>query len=269
MELRRLYKDDDSSISNCPSVYDTGEQDLVVQGVEVDPETAKQVRHLAAGERAVRINRDTVVTAVHRMRRSDDNRELEPTNPEYHALFDRAQHSVFRLELLQHYADPDEAEAIRRWQAGEPVQRHSDADWWAELVRRMHARGGAVQRVHVVVEPPSDYIHFELAMYAFNVADGEDVRILPVGSLDQLVDLPGHDFWLFDSQTLAVLRYTEAGELDTVEVVDDPAAVVRHNRWRDVALAQAIPYRDYMLTRDLAPVPFGEEEVGRADHVPA
>ena len=37
-----------------------------------------------------------------------------------------------------------------------------------------------MQRVHVVTEPLSDYIRFELTGYAPNVEAGEDVRVISV-----------------------------------------------------------------------------------------
>jgi uncharacterized protein DUF6879 len=247
MGLTRLYKDDSSSITGCPSVYEADGADLVVQGPEVDADTAGQLVSPLAGERAVRISRHTIATALHRLRHPDSHREIEPFGAEHYRLFEDFEFSAFRLELLQRYDDPGEAEAIRRFRAGEPIHPPEDAGWWAGLVGRARARGATVQRVHVVVEPPSDYLCFELAVYAASVACGEDVRILPVAAGEQAeLGLPGHDYWLFDSRTLAVLRYDAAGRLVTVELVSDPAAVVRHNHWRDAALARSIPYDVYM-----------------------
>jgi len=246
MQLRRLYKDDSSSITGCPTVYDTDGADLVVQGPEVDGDTARQVQHPLPGERAVRINRDTVTTALHRLRHPDSSREIEPFGTEFYSLFEGFKYSAFRLELLQRYTDPGEAEALRRFHAGEPVLGPDDAGWWAELLRSARVRGAIVQRVHVVTEPLTDYLRFELEVYAHSVAAGEDIRILPVAPGEQDLDLPGHDYWLFDSRTLAVLGYDTDGRLDTVELVGDPAAVVRHSYWRDAALARAVPYAVYM-----------------------
>ncbi|AUY50265.1 hypothetical protein EH183_16465 [Streptomyces sp. CB01881] len=54
------------------------------------------------------------------------------------------------------------------------------------------------------------------------------------------------DFWLFDSHTLAVLHFTDAGELLGAEIVTDPVVVVEHARWLDAAFHHAQPYRSFV-----------------------
>ena len=85
---------------------------------------------------------------------------------------------VFRLETLDWYDAPNEHEPYARFLAGEPV----DPAWrepWKRLVRGVRASGRIMERVHVVSEPVSDYIRFELLhVYPANVEAGEDVRIL-------------------------------------------------------------------------------------------
>ena len=90
--------------------------------------------------------------------------------------FENATRSIFRLETLQHYAgDPnfDRFLARKTWRDTES-KRH-----WVNLVRRRVGQGVCMQRVHVVTEPWSDYIRFELTWsYPPNVAAGEDIRIV-------------------------------------------------------------------------------------------
>lgn len=250
MQLHRLYKNDNSSITGCPAVYadDAADgQDLVVVGSEVDAAPARQISDLLPGERAVVIRRDTLTTALHRLEQPKASRNVEPFSPDWYGLFE-GRRSIFRLELLQSYNDPGEAEALRRFQVGE-LPDPADADWWTRLVNDVRVWGGTVQRVHVVAEPLSDYLKFELAVYAaINAPAGEDVRILPAEMAAGL-DLPGHDYWLFDSRALLVLRYDSDHRLATAELVSDPAAVVRHCYWRDVALADAIPHGAWMAGR--------------------
>ena len=85
---------------------------------------------------------------------------------------------VFRLETLDWYDAPNEHEPYARFLAGQPA----DLAWrepWKRLVRDIRASGRTMQRVHVVSEPVSDYIRFELLhVYPANVEAGEDVGIL-------------------------------------------------------------------------------------------
>ena len=60
------------------------------------------------------------------------------------------------------------------------------------------------------------------------------------------LDLPDDDFWLIDSTRLAVLRFGADDILLGVEVDDDPAVVVKHCYYRDVAWHYAVPYADYV-----------------------
>jgi len=102
-----------------------------------------------------------------------------------------------------------------------------------------------MQRVHVVTEPLSDYLRFEITGYRLNVEAGEDVRILPRRATGEL-ELPDHDFWLFDGLRVACMRYDGDGAYLGAELVDDAAAVARYCAWRDVALGAAIPYDRYV-----------------------
>ena len=87
-------------------------------------------------------------------------------------------HRVFRLETLDWYDAPNEREPYARFLAGQP----GDLAWrepWKRLVRDVRASGRTMQRVHIVSEPVSDYIRFELLrVYPANVEAGEDVRIV-------------------------------------------------------------------------------------------
>ncbi len=52
---------------------------------------------------------------------------------------------------------------------------------WITLVRDRTAAGCTMQRVHVVKEPITDYLRFELTWgYQPNVDAGEDIGIVPV-----------------------------------------------------------------------------------------
>jgi hypothetical protein len=178
--------------------------------------------------------------------------EIEPFGDDWYSQFTTFKYSAFRLELLQHYTDPGEAGSLRRFLAGEPFTPPAEGNWWwGELLPAARARGATVGRVHLVVEPLSDYVRFELTVQARSVAAGEDVRILPVtAGAEHNLDLPDHDFWLFDSRSLVILRFDTEGRLVAGDRTDDPAMIVEHNYWRDVALAQAIPYDAYVRGLD-------------------
>lgn len=157
------------------------------------------------------------------------------------------EHSAFRLELLDYYVADNEREPFGRFRAGQP----QDPRWrepWKELVTAARQSGKRMERVHVVTEPLPDYLRFELTCaYPTNVQAGEDVRILPRDRAATL-DLPDHDYWLFDSQRAGRMTYDSDGTLLRIELVDALGAIVRYCHGRDVALHHAVPLVTYLDT---------------------
>ena len=163
---------------------------------------------------------------------------------DFSGIFDWFGQSAFRLETLDHYAMEYEEEAVQRFLAGEPRDT-SYIDGWLQRVRAAVGGGRRVQRVHVVSEPLSDYLRFEITGYRLNVEAGEDVRILPRQATAGL-DLPDHDFWLFDDHQVVCMRYDGEGAFLGAEQIDDPGAAARYGAWREAALGAAIPYDRYV-----------------------
>jgi hypothetical protein len=154
------------------------------------------------------------------------------------------QHTAFRLEQRDdQYYEPEEEEPIRRFLAGEHV--HGWNDDWEEMLRRRDEDGQRMMRVRIVAEPHTDYTRFLLDLAGINVPAGEDIRYLPRDRAKDL-DLPRHDFWLIDSTKVAILAFADDNTLLGAEVHDDPAVVVRHCYYRDVAWHYAIPYAEYV-----------------------
>jgi hypothetical protein len=153
--------------------------------------------------------------------------------------------SSYRLELLDTYVAPGEQEPFRRFMAGEP---RDDAwrDPWKRFVRFARASGKRMERVHVVTEPLTDYMQFELEwVYPANVEAGEDVRVLPRSAAASL-NLPDRDYWLLDSRRVAVMDYDAHGNWTGVDLIDDPDAVAWHLRGRDLALRHSTPLFTYL-----------------------
>ncbi|WP_086831051.1 DUF6879 family protein [Streptomyces sp. NRRL B-24572] len=56
------------------------------------------------------------------------------------------------------------------------------------------------------------------------------------------LQLPTEDFWIFDSRIVALLRFDDEDNLLGVELITEPAAVVRYCVARDAAMHHAVPY---------------------------
>jgi hypothetical protein len=171
-------------------------------------------------------------------------------DPAFAQLFTDVRRSWFRLETLQRYDVPYERDELQRFLRGEAVA--TPAGPWQAMIRDHVAAGRQLVRVHVIEEPPTDYVRYELHAYSPNVEAGEDVQLVPVPRGDWPVGVPRHDFWLFDDEHLWLMDYDPAGAFLAARLVDDPATVERHRQWRDAALARSIPLADYAPTHQPA-----------------
>lgn len=77
-------------------------------------------------------------------------------------------------------AGPSGVMRLRRFLDGEDLVVDAGMEEWLDTVQGARAAGKCMERVHVVVEPLSDYMRYELTWwYPANVAAGEDIRIIP------------------------------------------------------------------------------------------
>jgi hypothetical protein len=143
--------------------------------------------------------------------------------------------SAFRLETLAEYQVPQEAEMLSAFKRGEPIRMRDDHPWLL-MVKRHCGAAKSMQRVRIVGNPPSEYERFELALYPYSSAAGEEVHVLDKRhALDE-------DFWLFDDQVVYVLRYDATGRFLGADAARD---VLAYRRIRDLTLENSIPFAQY------------------------
>lgn len=174
-------------------------------------------------------------------------RRIETLGDEFMELFTRFEHTAYRLETLQVYDVGYEDEPMRQFLAGGPMPGDPSKNEWCTLIRESVAAGKRMSRVHIVVEPLTDYLRYEIGWsYAPNVDAGEDIRIIPVQP-GEWPPLPkGYDYWLFDSSELWVMTYDAEGRFLYAEHRQDPGEIVLYNHMRDAAMHAATEYHAYM-----------------------
>jgi hypothetical protein len=162
--------------------------------------------------------------------------------PDLGRLFATFSSVAFRLETLASYNVPEEAESIRYWREGRPPPSWQKDREWLRMVADATAAGKTMQRVRVVRRPLSDYVRMEFEWgYPDNIAIGEDIRILELGTND----VPGmvdHDYWLFDDATVVRMEYTDDGSFIRPVAVSD---IAPYRRCRAVAMARAVAFHSY------------------------
>jgi len=148
--------------------------------------------------------------------------------------------SAFRLERLQAYFVPQEAELFATFKRGENVKVPDDHPWPA-LVHNATGSGKTMQRVRLVTHPLSDYLRFELSLYPRSVEAGEDIRVANLDDHTELV-VCKQDFWLFDDQAVVVLDYDQRGGFLGSRTEED---LVHYRKQRELALACSMELSAY------------------------
>ncbi len=174
-------------------------------------------------------------------------------------LFTSFERTARRLEARDHYDIAEEDDQVGGFATGqldEADHRAYMADWMG-MVRSARAAGKRFERVRIVPAVLTNYLRLELRGNRYNAEAGEDIRYLDRDRANAL-DLPDHDFWLFDEERLALQYFTASGRPLGALVVADPAVVSQHAAWLDRAWTEATPYADY-----LAEDPSREHPAGR------
>lgn len=165
--------------------------------------------------------------------------------PEWLGLFENVERSWFRLETLQAYAVGYERDEYDRFLTTGRLDR--PVNDWQKMITRHAQAGRALQRVHIVVEPLTDYLRYEVAAYRLNGKAGEDIRLIPVHSGQWPAGLPtGQDFWLFDDSEVWDMHYDTEGRFLNATRSESESYRDQCRRWRDVALDQALTLGEYL-----------------------
>jgi hypothetical protein len=160
------------------------------------------------------------------------------TPDEYDGLFKGFKRSAFRLEARDDYNIPDEQPVLAAFRSGQQLPpRTPDNNSWLALVAGAAAAGRSIVRVRVVGRPVTDYTRLEFVAYRDNAAAGETIRVVERAQLHGTDSAwANDDFWLFDDETVALLRYDEEGHFLGAERASDLSAY-RSARQRALALS--------------------------------
>ncbi|MER5937022.1 DUF6879 family protein [Streptomyces sp. NPDC001928] len=238
--VRRLrFIGTDSKNGGCPAVHEDLESgEIIVQGTPLTAaDDLAQLQHFGPGDAAVAVPRELLVNhGPKEMHRVPHIVDLE----EFGRLFETFEHSAWHLETRRGYASDREDLGFDAFLATGEAPSDLDSDW-CQNIRRQTAAGKYVGRVRVVDNPPTDGQRFLLSYARCNAATGEDARNLWREDADQ-AHLPAEDFWLFDSRLVAILRFDDQDVFHDVEIITEPAEVLRYCQVRDAAVHASIPY---------------------------
>lgn len=169
------------------------------------------------------------------------------TADDFNSLFRYFTRTAFRLETQPVYTVAEEQDSFEQFLTGspQPVEQFPLFLAWLEQIRKLTDEGKRVERVRIMEEPPTDYQRWELWSEQYTASAGEHIGYLP-RSTARSIDLPDtDDWWLFDNQRLARMRFDPDGVPLGGEITDDPEIVAQHRAWQDLAIRHAIPAREY------------------------
>jgi hypothetical protein len=155
----------------------------------------------------------------------------------------RHKQDLLRVQTLARYdsvSDGDDFERYLRGE-GEPSAPHKQ-DWLDRLAS--DAEHGRIRRnVHIVEQPLSDYLRYQFEWcYVYNVAAGQDVRVLDISSNTAAAHLTAcGDFAVLEGIDVARNHYTPDGAfLGAVQAPADTAAALA--ALGETAWAMAVPF---------------------------
>jgi|HubBroStandDraft_1064217.scaffolds.fasta_scaffold06287_3 hypothetical protein len=160
--------------------------------------------------------------------------------------FDAISREAFRLEALAAYAVASESAGLRAYLAGEPFQKSAAGQAFKDYVRSQVEAGIRWHRVRVVRGPLSDYERWECEWgYTVNEQLGYRTFVLDLAEAADPPRLPDYDWWMLDERVVLRFHYDENGAFAGADALDDPGEIAGHRRYRDAALAAAVPFPAY------------------------
>jgi hypothetical protein len=242
MARRLRFNGTGSGDTGCPAVHEVLDtHEVIVHGPPLtDPDDIARLQHLGAGEVPIVVPRELLVDWGPK----DMTREAKIIDLDaFNGLFETFRHSAWRLETRRRYASDEVTDTYAQFVESGTV-RWDMGSWYCRTIRTQVADGKSVGRVRIVDNPSTTGQRYLMANARRNAELGEDIRNLWREDAEQL-QLGTEDFWIFDSRLVALLNFDDADNLINVELITEPAEVVRYSVLRDAALHRAIPHERF------------------------
>ena len=141
-------------------------------------------------------------------------------------FLDEAKIEAFKVEVLQDYSAIDKSPSLDAWLAGDhqksiDIIKQDGPNQWA---KDYGAKPIKKTRLHIVDEPHTPYIDWEIEIYKLILIPhaGEDIRLVPSSKVADL-NVPDCDFWIVDNKRVVGFHYRDglvyAG--DVYDEIDD------------------------------------------------
>jgi hypothetical protein len=170
--------------------------------------------------------------------------------------FERFDRTCHRIEALDRYDAPGEAEALEAFQQGRPLpERSVQTSPWLANIQQTTAAGKSWSRTRVVRWPLTPYQRFQFSYgYPPSIKAGEVIGVADRTEHPRLAELD--EFWLFDAEGprpyVALMDYTETGAWLGCEVTSEPEVITRCRDQVRAASLFAVPLATFLESRHIA-----------------
>jgi hypothetical protein len=162
------------------------------------------------------------------------------------------QREVWKLETRQTYEEPGNPSWERLAQGDFegavrliPSVREADLALYASLA----ARKVRFLRCRPVSQPLAPYLRWEIEVYKFNAAHGEEIFFFDAAAAaDPPIRFAEHDFMIFDDRVAFVHDYDAAGSIQGGWELTSPDAIAELRALYQELLGRSTPFREFLAT---------------------
>jgi len=133
----------------------------------------------------------------------------------------------FKIEVLQDYTGEDDGPSLRAWLSGdqkrglELLKTDEDPEFTRDC-RQKIAEGVQLFRIHIVEEPLSPYMEWELNYYKHVSIPLRGEQVFVIGKVDLAgLNLPAGDLMIFDKRRAIVNSYDQNGLMTQANFYDE------------------------------------------------
>lgn len=156
--------------------------------------------------------------------------------------WDEARHEFFKVETVQDYGSE---EAV--WSPSYVAWVNGDKETSIELLKQgatewstqTHEKPILKRRIHIVQEPYTSYLEWEIMHYKLiNIPLGDEkVYLLDLEEIKNVV-IPG-DFMIFDNKRVANSHYNQSGIMTSMDFYDRDEDISNFIKLKDLLLGKA------------------------------
>jgi hypothetical protein len=157
---------------------------------------------------------------------------------------------LLRVQTLDRYTVASDGEDYQRYLRGEAEPDAARKQPWLDHLRSLVESGRRWRNVHVLTTPLTPYLQYAAEWgYRYNVAAGQDVRIVELVADDLLGNLAAvGDFWVIDHELVVRMEYDGGGRFVGAEVIPGPRDAALYRSVADLLWRQSEPFTSWWNT---------------------